>query len=424
MQRLRSIEVFRDKVSPSHSNKELLFKAQIGEVIAASDDDEYFRIILHDVFWEVRENGKLVDPFSFLGGGGNQNQRFIISAKGEGGKDILLKDRFLFSVRGRRTSQIYSLKFQAQSPVVIPTNTGTPKPKSVSKSLHIGLNNLDSGHYAIQQPLQAAQADASAWKNITTSLGYKSPKLLSRQNATRSNLKSTIEGFAKELKAGDLFLLTFSGHGTRITRENYFKINPTEANGFDHAWCLFNGLFFEAELYKLYTLFKPGVQIVVVSDYSYSGISSATSSAQQAESLHGKQSNIKLIDRYIDEHAIKKTISQNIKFYEHIILNLQTIATLNTQIKASGQFLAACKTEQKAKEIIFLDDQKKVVGFGGALRVSIVKANQNALRPAKTYNGFILQVASKIAVYDQTPQSHPFGVIKPELDQQRTFLFL
>ncbi|MFO0869766.1 MAG: caspase family protein [Pirellulales bacterium] len=87
---------------------------------------------------------------------------------------------------------------------------------------------------------------------------------LKNADATRSNVRRWIETAADRLRSGDLFCVTYSGHGTRIR-----DTNGDEAD--DECWCLFDGLFLDDELGALWTRFREGVRIVVVSDSCHSG---------------------------------------------------------------------------------------------------------------------------------------------------------
>lgn len=70
----------------------------------------------------------------------------------------------------------------------------------------------------------------------------------------------------KALKAGDLFFLTYSGHGGQVP-----DLNGDEADKKDETWCLFDGQLIDDELYLELSKFKAGVRILVLSDSCHSG---------------------------------------------------------------------------------------------------------------------------------------------------------
>jgi hypothetical protein len=83
-------------------------------------------------------------------------------------------------------------------------------------SLHIGVNRVNPKHYAgWSGPLTACEADAEDMQLIATAKGYESQILLT-DNATRDAVIAGIGNAANRLTSGDIFLLTYSGHGGQI----------------------------------------------------------------------------------------------------------------------------------------------------------------------------------------------------------------
>ena len=76
----------------------------------------------------------------------------------------------------------------------------------------------------------------------------------------------TIERCAGKLEKGNIFLLTYSGHGSRIQFPD-----TTEPDRFDETWCLFDREFFDDEILELLSCFKEGVRILFISDSCHSG---------------------------------------------------------------------------------------------------------------------------------------------------------
>jgi metacaspase-1 len=72
---------------------------------------------------------------------------------------------------------------------------------------------------------------------------------------------------AKALKAGDIFMLTYAGHGSFVPD---FSGDEKE-DGQDETWCLFDRQLLDDEIYEWWTWFREGVRIVVVSDSCHSG---------------------------------------------------------------------------------------------------------------------------------------------------------
>ncbi len=133
-------------------------------------------------------------------------------------------------------------------------------------SLHIGLNLVDPNHYSgWDGQLFGCEPDANAMEALAKSVGYETRKLLTKQ-ATRSAVQAALSGVAKELSAGDIFLLTFSGHGGQVP-----DLQGEETDGMDETWCLYDAQIVDDELSECYAEFADGVRIVVLSDSCHSG---------------------------------------------------------------------------------------------------------------------------------------------------------
>jgi hypothetical protein len=143
-------------------------------------------------------------------------------------------------------------------------NTTTPKRKA--KSLNIGLNGVSSAHYGgWDGELAACEFDAKDMAEIAKTSGMKSTTLLTKK-ATRSAVLSAIRKSARELKSGDLFFLTYSGHGGQVP-----DLNGDEPDKKDETWCLYDGELIDDELYVELSRFLSGVRVLVLSDSCHSG---------------------------------------------------------------------------------------------------------------------------------------------------------
>jgi hypothetical protein len=90
--------------------------------------------------------------------------------------------------------------------------------------------------------------------------------MLLTKAATADAVSNAIGEAAKTLKSGDLFFLTYSGHGGQVK-----DTNGDETDGMDETWVCYDRQFIDDELYDLWSKFKPGVRIVVLSDSCHSG---------------------------------------------------------------------------------------------------------------------------------------------------------
>ena len=147
------------------------------------------------------------------------------------------------------------------------TKTSIPrKPAPAGLSLHIGINEVSAAHYAgWTGPLAACEFDAHDMAAIAKAQGFK-PTLLLTKKGTRSAVLAAIRKAAKTLQAGDLFWLTYSGHGGQVP-----DVSGEEPDKLDETWCLYDTQLIDDELYYELSRFKAGVRILVLSDSCHSG---------------------------------------------------------------------------------------------------------------------------------------------------------
>jgi metacaspase-1 len=133
-------------------------------------------------------------------------------------------------------------------------------------SLHIGLNSVSGPAYAgWTGPLAACEFDAHDMAAIATERGMK-PTLLLTRKASRRQVLAALRAAAAKLVDGDLFFLSYSGHGGQVP-----DVSGEEADKQDETWCLFDGQLIDDELYFELSKFKKGVRILVLSDSCHSG---------------------------------------------------------------------------------------------------------------------------------------------------------
>ena len=137
-------------------------------------------------------------------------------------------------------------------------------------SLHIALNHLDPAHYPALAPLRGPVNDAVLMERLTREVwGYLSATRLYNEQATAEAVLNTLRHFADALEAGDLLLVTYSGHGGLVYDPHWQERGEDEA--YDQTWCLYNRQLLDDELHEAFSRFKTGVQIAVVSDSCHSG---------------------------------------------------------------------------------------------------------------------------------------------------------
>ena len=132
-------------------------------------------------------------------------------------------------------------------------------------SLHIGINRVDPSHYGDPMPLDGSEWDAEDMRDIAVATGYRAVILPSRKG-TAAAVVNAITSAAASLVAGDIFLVTYSGHGGQVGDSS-----GDEGDRQDETWCLYDRQLLDDQLLHLWAKFAPGVRIVVVSDSCHSG---------------------------------------------------------------------------------------------------------------------------------------------------------
>ena len=133
-------------------------------------------------------------------------------------------------------------------------------------ALAIGLNAVDPKHYeGWSGELNACEADARDMGHVARSRKFTAQTLLTKR-ATRAAVLGGIAKAAKTLKSGDIFMLTYSGHGGQVPDRN-----DDEPDAQDETWCLYDGELIDDEIYAALGRFARGVRALVCSDSCHSG---------------------------------------------------------------------------------------------------------------------------------------------------------
>lgn len=139
-------------------------------------------------------------------------------------------------------------------------------PKGIS--LHIGLNHVDAAAYdgwdgALAGPLH----DAHEMALLAAHEGYRTQILTDRQ-ATASAVLTAIRTAGGKLRPGDVFLLSYAGHGGQLADAPGEDDEPI---GFDETWVCWDRQLLDDEVYAALATFVRDVRVIVVSDSTHSG---------------------------------------------------------------------------------------------------------------------------------------------------------
>jgi metacaspase-1 len=142
-------------------------------------------------------------------------------------------------------------------------------------SLHIGINRYNRKAYGALGrcllDLPNCHRDAMAKKCIAEKFNFNAG-ILTNEEATAETVLAGIDLAANHMEEGDIFFISFSGHGSRIEDRN-----NDEDDGYDETWCLYDRLVIDDELFEKWKRFRPGVRVLVIADSCHSGTSAKNS---------------------------------------------------------------------------------------------------------------------------------------------------
>jgi len=252
-------------------------------------------------------------------------------------------------------------------------------------SLHIGLNSVNPKHYAgWSGKLTACEADANDMASIAGSRKFASKKLLTKK-ATRSAVKSAIAAAAKKLKSGDIFFITYSGHGGQLPDQN-----GDEDDGLDETWCLYDGELVDDELFAAWANFRSGVRILVLSDSCHSGTVARAALMATIKPTSGEAR----VYRAMPANLALRVYDQHRKFYDKILQDPK-IANAQAKVKATVQLISGCQDNQLSADGAFnglFTGTLRQIWNGGAFKGSYAqfhKAIRAKMPPDQTPNRFM-----------------------------------
>lgn len=265
-------------------------------------------------------------------------------------------------------------------------------------SLHLGLNAVDPVHYqGWAGELSACEFDANDMAAIAGIKGFKTKTLLTKA----AKIQPVVAGIAaasKALKAGDIFMLTYSGHGGQVP-----DINGDEGDMMDETWCLFDGELLDDEIHAALGGFVAGVRVLVFSDSCHSGSvvkNNAVVDAVTSESTA----------RY---RAMPNEVAQRTYFAHKAAYDArqQNKATQKAKAaaKASVLLISGCQDNQLSADGVFnglFTGTLKSVWNGGAFKGD--------------YRAFHKKIVSRMPP-DQTPNLFWTGLVNPAFLGQEVF---
>ena len=280
-------------------------------------------------------------------------------------------------------------------------------------SLHVGLNLVDPGHYeGWDGALTACEFDANDMADLARAIGYDAQVLLTKA-ATRMAVTKMIGDAAKKMRPGDIFLLSYSGHGGQVPDYSGDEAADRPDDFTDETLCLFDGQLIDDELYTLWAKFPAGSRVVVLSDCCHSG---SNIKARMIDDMLSASPAPDRRPRVMPLAVSARVARRNRAFYRDVASKAAAVwvggpATreMALPIGASVRLISACQDNQVA-----LDGLTNGLFTGRLLETW----GDGAFRG--NYGAFHQKILDRMPP-DQTPNHYGVGQRSAAFDAQRPF---
>lgn len=261
--------------------------------------------------------------------------------------------------------------------------------KPRGESLHVGVNEIDSAHYGTNGLLRSCELDAHDYSVIAAKAGF-ARKVLLTTNAFARNVLAQIHLAAGSLVSGDIFLLTFSGHGGQVP-----DTNGDESDRMDETWCCYDRQLVDDELHEALAKFAAGVRILVLSDSCHSG--TVTRNLTESIPPHA---------RCLPPSVARSTATRNSQLYQNVQATTHPRGEAN--VRASVILISACQDDELA-----VDGPKN-----GAFTAALKKVWRNG-KFKGDYEDFRSRAGRLLA--NQHPNYFALGEFNPTFTNQKPF---
>jgi hypothetical protein len=290
----------------------------------------------------------------------------------------------------------------------------TPPEAAIARgfSLHVGLNAVDATHYeGWDGTLTACEFDAADMAELARAVGYETTTLLTAA-ATRDAVIGAVQATASQMKAGDVFLLTYSGHGGQVPDFNGDEALERPDDFIDETLCLFDGQLVDDELYALWAGFPADSRVLVLSDCCHSG---SNIKARLIDDLVANAMSPEERPRVMPVAIAARVARRNRDFYKAISDKATTAFAgpvtreMALPVSASVRLISACQDNQVA-----LDGLSNGLFTGRLLETWGQGAFQG------NYDAFHRAIGALMPP-SQTPNHYLVGQPSPSYDAQRPF---
>jgi len=279
-------------------------------------------------------------------------------------------------------------------------------------SLHVGLNLVDPQHYeGWDGALTACEFDADDMADLAASVGYEA-KVMKTAEATRDAVIGEIKAAAARMNPGDIFFLTYSGHGSQVPDFSGDERLERPEDAVDETLCLYDAQVVDDELYALWAAFPPDCRVLAVFDCCHSG---SAVKGQLIDDLIATATTPDQVPRVIPRAVAARVARKHQAFYRDISAKVTAAwagpvtREMALPVAASVRLISACQDNQVA-----LDGLTNGLFTGKLLETWGAGAFQG------DYAAFHKAIADLMPP-SQTPNHYNTGLGSPSFDVQRPF---
>ncbi|SHN34236.1 caspase family protein [Streptomyces yunnanensis] len=280
---------------------------------------------------------------------------------------------------------------------------------SKGMSIHIGINEIDENKYGSKAKLKNPENDASTMAGIAEAQGFDVSATLLTKEATSEHVTAALKDAASQLTAGDILMLTYSGHGSQVPDKN-----GDEPDGKDETLVLFDRQFVDDELYALFGTFPEDVRILMLSDSCHSGTVARDLSLSLNEATlerafdTSKPAEARARVRALPSDAQFRNYQRDQTLYDSIQKSLPALD--QQEIKADVLLISGCQDNQTASD---------GTGTNGLFTQTLLRTWKNGAFQG-TYSRLHRQIVKAMPAY-QTPNLFQSGKSTPGFLAQTPF---
>jgi hypothetical protein len=255
-------------------------------------------------------------------------------------------------------------------------------------ALSIGINKPSRTYYGDEfEPLRVAENDARKMSELARKRGFVCRRLLGRR-ATWARVMKELGDAAASLESGDIFLLSYSGHGSAIQPDwienNLDPLPPSvEPEKPVQTWLLWDKELLDKELRKVWTWFGQGVRILVVLDSCHSQTAVLPPLQPGLRKVKKVKERVLRVRAFMGQPQLAVLDRKKEKdYYGKVLEKALPEAEARNSTKARLLSLAACQDNELAVEGNSL----------GVFTKALLDALKNRNSPAVNYTSLINQL--------------------------------